>query len=132
MIRSSVSSTADFGEMRRKVVQSARAAVKVGAEVGAAAARSKASTRVKSGRMAAIRTETVRETSKGVAASFISPSGVAWYQEYGTLGKRRRKLLHAPSGIRARGPGSGVSPLGFLYTGTIAGGRAMIARAGKL
>ena len=75
--------------------------------------------------MAAIRVEPARPTVDGWEASFVSPVGYAWMQNYGTLGNRRKPLKEAPRTNRTREPGTGIEPLGFLDAGRSAGLRAL-------
>lgn len=128
--------TDDFGRVTSAVNDLARRAVEAAAREGAAAASAVASQRSKSGRMAAIRPDNAIGTPDGWRASFVSPVHYAWYQNYGTLGSRRKKLKAStlarrstPSGQArlARVQGSaGIEPLRFLEAGRRAGRKALL------
>jgi len=125
LVKSRVDVTSDFQRIGRAVNEHAKRAVQAAAVEGAQAARAVASQRSKSGRMAAIRVEPVRGTVDGWEASFVSPVIHAWFQNYGTLGSRRKKLKQSPRTNRTRAPGTGIEPLGFLDAGRRAGVKAM-------
>lgn len=114
-----------FPRISQEVNALAQRAVAEAAREGAQAARAVASRRSRSGRMAAISPSSVQGTPDGWGASFASPVHYAWFQNYGTLGNRRKALKRAPSGRRSRAPGTGIEPLGFLEAGRKAGLAAM-------
>ena len=125
LVHSKVDVNIHFDRVTQDVNAHAKRAVQTAAVEGAQAAAQIASSRSKSGSMAAIRVENVRQTPDGWEASFVSPAAHAWFQNYGTLGNRRKKLKQAPRTNRTREPGTGISPLGFLDAGRRAGIRAL-------
>ena len=116
----------NFRQISREIDELAREAVFVGAREGATVAASVASTRSKSGAMANMRVSSASRTPDGWEASFTSPVHYAWFQNYGTLGNRRKPLKQNPRTGRTRDPGTGVEPLRFLDAGRAAGRRAML------
>lgn len=116
----------EFGKISREIDERAREAVFVGAKAGGAAAANVASRRSKSGAMADIRVSSAQRTPDGWMASFTSPVVHAWFQNYGTLGSRRKRLKQAPRTDRTRAPGTGIEPLGFLDAGRRVGRKAML------
>lgn len=126
LLKARIDISSDFPRITRQVNELAQRAVTTAAEEGVRAASAVAGSRSKSGRMAAIRVEPVRGSADGWEASFISPVHYAWFQNYGTLGSRRRRLKRAPRGNRTRAPGTGIQPLGFLEAGRRAGRAAML------
>ena len=125
LVKARVDISSDFPRITREVNELAKRAVMAAAVEGARAASAIASTRSKSGRMAAIQVEPVRGSPDGWVASFVSPAIEAWFQNYGTLGNRRKRLKQAPRGNRTRAPGTGIEPLRFLEAGRRAGLAAM-------
>ena len=125
LVKARVDITSDFPRITREVNAMARRAVSAAAQEGGQAAASVAASRSKSGRMAAIRVEPVKGSPDGWQASFVSPVGHAWFQNYGTLGSRRKKLKQSPRTNRTRAAGTGIEPLGFLEAGRRAGLAAM-------
>jgi hypothetical protein len=134
LLRSTVTGTFDKPAVRRMVDERAERMVMTGAKVGAEVASSVASSRNKTGEMAAIVVEGpepfVDGQARGVRAAFASLVKHAWHNEYGTLGNRRKRLRTAPATKRTREPGTGVRPLGFLRAGRIAGTKAMLGEGG--
>lgn len=128
LVHSTVNFTNRFSEITADVNQLAREAVTAGAHAGAQAAHAVASQRQVTGRMASIRTEPVHGSDNGWTASFVSPVYYAWFQNYGTLGNRRKALKGSPRTNRTRDPGTGVEPLHFLEAGRRAGRKAILAR----
>lgn len=126
LLRTRVDVVSNFGAINDRVNEIGRRAVQAGAEAGAQTAASIASQRSKSGRMAAIQVLPARGTPDGWEASFQSPVVHAWFQNYGTLGSRRKALKQPPRGNRTRAPGTGIEPLGFLDAGRRAGRKAMM------
>lgn len=118
-----------FPRITEEVRRLARDAAEEGAKVGAAAAAAIAAQRSATGQMAAIRVEaaTPRETTGWVAA-FVSPVYYAWFQNFGTLGNRSRRLKRQPTGNRSREAGTGIRPLHFLEAGRRAGRKAMLEK----
>ncbi len=125
LVKARIDITSDFPRIPREVNDMAKRAVTAAAQEGGQAAAAVAAGRSQSGRMAAIRVEPVRGSPDGWQASFVSPVGHAWFQNYGTLGSRRKKLKQAPRGNRTREPGTGIEPLRFLEAGRRAGLAAM-------
>jgi hypothetical protein len=126
LLRATVNVTDDFRQVTVVVNELARHAVEAAAREGAAAAAAVASARSKTGRMASITPDNAIGTADGWAASFVSPTHYAWFQNYGTLGNRRKRLKQPPRGSRTREQGTGIEPLGFLEAGRRAGRRAML------
>jgi hypothetical protein len=124
-VRASVSIVNDFPRITRQVNDLARAAVRAAAVEGAQAASAVAAQRSKSGAMANIRVSSVSGSPDGWESAFVSPVFYAWFQNYGTLGNRRKALKQAPRTNRTRAPGTGVQPLKFLDAGRRAGLAAM-------
>jgi len=127
-VTASVTGTSDFGMVRRAVNLQAQASVVAAANAGRAVAIAHA--RRKTGAMASIIVEPVQRTELGWMCAFRSPVKHAWWQNDGTLGNREKKLRNAPTGDRARGPGTGVKPSHFLYFGLGAGRQQLYAKAG--
>jgi len=125
LVKARVDISMDFPRITREVNELAKRSVMAAAQEGARAAAAIASQRSKTGRMAAIQVEPVRGSADGWQASFISPVMHAWFQNYGTLGNRRKRLKQSPRGNRTRAPGTGIEPLGFLEAGRRAGLKAM-------
>lgn len=125
LVHARVDVNMNFDRVTQDVNQLARRAVSVAAHEGSQAASAVASSRSKSGRMAAIRAEPVKATPDGWLASFVSPVGYAWFQNYGTLGNRRKRLKQAPRTNRTREAGTGIEPLGFLDAGRRVGLKAL-------
>lgn len=125
LLRARVDITSDFPRITREVNDMAKRAVTAAAQEGGQVASALAGQRSKSGRMAAIHVEPVKGSPDGWQASFVSPVGHAWFQNYGTLGSRRKRLKQAPRTNRTRAPGTGIEPLGFLEAGRRAGLAAM-------
>lgn len=126
IIHATVDIADDFHRITDQVNDLAREAVTLAAVEGAKAAAAVASQRSKTGRMAGMRVLPVEGTPDGWAAGFQSPVFYAWFQEYGTLGNRKKPLKQPPRGDRTREPGTGVEPLGFLRAGRRAGRRALL------
>ena len=118
----------DFAEVTAAIAQGAREGVEVGARVGAQVASAVAAERSKSGTMANVQAGNATRTVDGWVASFVSRAYYAGFQNWGTLGKRRKALKQAPRTNRTRAPGTGITPLGFVQAGRGAGRRAMLAR----
>lgn len=125
-VRTRVDVRGDLRAVGRDIDRRAGQAVKIGAEQGATVASGIASTRSKTGRMAAIRPTPVRNTGEGWVATFASRVFYAWFQEEGTLGNRRKPLKRPPSDKRSHAAGTGVMPLRFMHAGRNAGRRAML------
>lgn len=125
-LRASVHVDNFFPQIRENLDDLAKKAAFEGAKVGGEVARGVASRRSKSGQMADIRIGSAASTGYGYEASFVSPVYYAWFQNYGTLGNRRKRLKEPPRTDRTRDPGTGVEPLRFLDAGRKAGTAAMI------
>ena len=126
LVKTTVDVYSNFGQLIRQLDDLARDAVAIAAREGGAVAAQVASSRSKTGSMADIRVSSPTRTPDGWQASFISPVKHAWFQNYGTLGNRRKALKQAPRTNRTRAPGTGVEPLGFLDAGRRAGRRALL------
>lgn len=124
-VRTKVDFTNDFPRITRQVNDLARDAVAAAAREGGQVAAQIASQRSKSGQMANIRVSSATGSPDGWESAFLSPVFYAWFQNYGTLGNRRKALKQGPRSDRTREPGTGVEPLGFLDAGRRAGVRAM-------
>jgi hypothetical protein len=125
LVKSRVDVTTSFDRITADVNAAAKRAVEMAAREGAHVAAQVASSRSKSGRMAAIQVEPARGTVDGWEASFVSPVLYAWMQNYGTLGNRKKALKRPPRTKRTRAPGTGIEPLGFLDAGRRAGVAAL-------
>lgn len=126
VVKSRVDVFSEFGTISKQIDELAREGVFVGAHAGASVASQIASTRSKTGAMANMRVSSAERTLDGWRASFVSPVLHAWFQNYGTLGNRRKKLKQPPRTDRTREPGTGVEPLGFLEAGRRVGRNAML------
>jgi hypothetical protein len=126
LLETHVDFTDNFAQITRDLNELARRCVQAGAQEGGAVARAIASQRSKTGRMAAIQVLPAERTFDGWIASFVSPAPEAWFQNYGTLGNRRKPLKQAPRTNRTREPGTGITPLRFLDTGRRVGRAAML------
>lgn len=125
LVTTRVDVTNKFPAITREVNELAKRAVTAAANEGARAATSVARQRLKTGRMSAIIVTPVRGSVDGWEASFVSPVVYAWFQNYGTLGNRRKRLKQSPRTSRTREPGTGIEPLRFLDVGKAAGRAAM-------
>lgn len=111
-----------------------RAALHEAATVGAGVSRRVAQQRPgPTGEMQNITVSEVRGTAHGWEVEVTSHAPWAWFQEFGTLGNRKRKLKQPsrstePSGHRppGRGTGSGITPLRFLSAGASAARKAFL------
>lgn len=128
IVRQSVEVRSNLREVNDQIIADARTAVAEAAHVGADVARTLASTRVRTGRMSAIRTVDLHRTYEGHEAGFESPVFYATFQEWGTLGNRTKPLKRSPRTNRTREPGTGVEPLGFMGAGRRAGRKHLLAR----
>lgn len=126
LLKTRVDVTSHFDRLTRDLDDLARQAVTVAAREGAQVASRVASQRSKSGRMAGMHVSSAQRTPDGWRASFISPVAYAWFQNFGTLGNRRKRLKQAPRTERTRAPDTGIAPLRFLDAGRSAGRRAML------
>lgn len=126
LVSCTVDVTDDFGRVTAAVNDLARRAVEAAAREGAAVAASVAAERSKSGRMAGIRPDNAIGTPDGWRSSFVSPVHYAWFQNYGTLGNRRKRLKQPPRTERTRAEGTGIEPLRFLEAGRRAGRKALL------
>jgi hypothetical protein len=130
-VRTRVDVTNNFAQVTQQVIDTARESVGVGAREGGKAAQTVASQRSKTGRMADIRVSSPSKTYDGFEASFLSPVHYAWFQNYGTLGNRKKALKQSPRKKRTREPGTGVEPLKFLDIGRRVGRKAMLEHIAK-
>lgn len=126
LIKTSIEATSDFPRITREINELAKQAVAAGAQAGAQVASAIAAQRSDTGAMAGMRVSSADGTPDGWRASFVSPVFYAWFQNYGTLGNRRKRLKQAPRTDRTRAPGTGIKPLRFLDAGRAAGRRAML------
>jgi hypothetical protein len=110
-----------FDRVTRDVHAHARKVVAMAATEGAQAAVTKGSERG----MGPATVEAVRPTADGWIASFVMAGAHQWFQNYGTLGNRRKPLKQPPRTNRTRAPGTGIEPLGHLDEGRRAGVRAL-------
>lgn len=135
LVTSRVDVSSNFGAVTRRLDELSREAVAIAAREGGAVAAQIASTRRgtrsegddETQSMSDVRVSSPSRTQDGWQASFVSPVKHAWFQNYGTLGNRRKPLKQTPRTNRTRAPGTGVEPLGFLDAGRRAGRRALIA-----
>lgn len=121
LVSSRVDVNMHFDRVTRDVHAHARRVVAIAAAEGAAAAVAKGSERG----MGPAVVEPVVATVDGWRASFVMPGAHQWWQNYGTLGNRRKPLKQPPRTNRTRAPGTGIEPLGHLDEGKRAGVRAM-------
>lgn len=131
LVETRVDASFNFDRIDDAVHAQAKRAVEVAARVGAAEAARVASQRRKSGRMAQVTPDNAIRTVDGWRASFVSPVPWAWWQNYGTLKGRRRRLSAATIARRSSGSGQkrlakvsgspGIEPLHFLEAGRRAG-----------
>lgn len=111
-----------------------REALKEAADVGAHVAEQVASQREgQTGQMQQITVSDVRGSVTGWEVEVISPAPWAWFQEFGTLGNRTRRLKQSarsttPSGRQppSREAGTGITPLRFLGAGATASRRVFL------
>lgn len=123
LVSSRVDVNMHFDRVTRDVHAHARKVVAMAAAEGAAAAVAKGSERG----MGPAVVESVRATVDGWEASFVMRGKHQWFQNYGTLGNRK-KPLKEPRRYRRNytyAPGTGIEPLGHLDAGKRAGVRAM-------
>jgi hypothetical protein len=125
LLKARVDISMDFPRITREVNELAKRAVAEAAEQGARATSAAAARRSKTGRMAGTIVEPVRGSPDGWIASFVSPGIESWFQNYGTLGNRRKPLKQAARGNRTRAPGTGIEPLRHLDIGRAAGTAAL-------
>ena len=122
---SKVDYTNRLGEISREVQRLAEQAVAEAARVGAQAASARAGQR---GMSDTIHPSSTLRTYDGFQASFVCVHPAVWWQNYGTLGNRRKRLKQPPRTDRTRAPGTGIVPLRFLQAGRAAGRDHMIKR----
>jgi hypothetical protein len=120
-VRSRVDVTSHFERITADANAAAKRAVQVAAVEGA---RECARVGAQRGMTPPV-AEPARGTVDGWIASFTAPGIEQWFQNYGTLGNRRKKLKQAPRTNRTRAPGTGIKPLGHLDAGRRAGIRAL-------
>ena len=109
-------------------------ALREAAEVGAQVSRQVAGQRPgATGDMQNITVSEPRGTPLGWEIEVTSHAAWAWFQEFGTLGNRKRKLKRNPrsstsSGRQSpsRAAGTGITPLHFLSAGRTAARRAFL------
>lgn len=121
LIKSRVDVNMHFDRVTREVHAHARKVVDAAAREGAQAAVAKGSERG----MGPARIEPAQATVDGWLASFVMVGAHQWFQNYGTLGNRRKPLKQAPRTNRTRAPGTGIEPLNHLDAGRAAGVRAL-------
>ena len=107
----------NFRDLDRKYQRAAERALGMSAHAGAAQARALAQQRSRTGEMASITAGPVRRSTGGPSVEFGTGPFYARFHEWGTLGKRRKKLKQPGRRKRAAPPGSGVAPLGFMTKG---------------
>lgn len=121
LVSSRVDVNISFDRVTRDVHTHARKVVAIAAAEGARAAATAGSARG----MGPATVEPVRATPDGWQGSFVMAGMHQWFQNYGTLGNRRKPLKQAPRTNRTRAPGTGIKPLGHLDAGKRAGVRAL-------
>lgn len=121
LVSTTVDVNAHFERVTREVHAHARKAVSMAADEGARAAVAKGSERG----MGPAVVEPTRPTVDGWVASFSMAGIHQWFQNFGTLGNRRKPLKQPPRTNRTRAPGTGIKPLGHLDAGRAAGVRAL-------
>jgi len=121
LVKSRVDVTTHFERIVEEVNAHAKRAVGVAAAEGARACAQVGSERG----MKPPHIEPTRGTVDGWIASFVAPGREQWFQNYGTLGNRRKALKQPPRTNRTRAPGTGIKPLGHLDAGARAGRAAL-------
>jgi len=116
-----------FDEVTDDVDRLAQRAVHAAAEAGARVASEIAAERSQSGTMAEMEVIGTHGYEAGWQAGFKSRAWYAWFQDRGTLG-RRRPAAKRPGRIRTHEPGTGIEPLRFFEKGRAAGRRALRER----
>ena len=125
LAKSTVDFTNRLPEVSRTIQKLAEEAVAEAARVGAEAASQRAAQR---GMGDTIHPSSSLRTYDGFQASFVCVHPAVWWQNYGTLGSRRKRLKQPPRTDRTRAPGTGITPLRFLQAGRAAGRAHMIKR----
>lgn len=131
LLKTTVSVENRFRQITVDVNNMAKQAVAEGAVAGARAASAAAAARSKSGHMAAITVDPVVGAADGWESGFVSHAYYAWFQSFGTLGSRTRKLKRSSATKRTREAGTGIKPLRFLDIGRRAGRKAMLERLNR-
>jgi hypothetical protein len=122
--RSYVKIVNNFPRVGRQYDHALQRAVGAATQIGAAVARAEAQKRMKTGRMADIQVGTVRKGQRGWNGIFASAPHYAIFHEFGTLGKRRKKL--AQPSRRTSTSGGGITPLRFMGKGRTAARAALL------
>lgn len=127
MIKAEIKVFDQFPEITAEVDRLAQAGVRAAAEAGAKVAASIASERSASGEMANMEIVAAHGYEAGFQAGFRSRAWYAWFQDRGTLGRRRPKPKQ-PGHLRTHEPGTGIEPLRFFEKGRAAGRKALRQR----
>lgn len=127
LVRTTVDVNMHFDRVTAEVNAHARRAVAVAATIGAQACNARGAQRG----MPQASVEASRVTPDGWVASFVAPGMHQWFQNYGTLGNRRKALKQPARTSRTRAPGTGIQPLGHLDAGRTAGVRALKAELAR-
>jgi hypothetical protein len=127
-VQATVNVTNRFPEITREISQLARTATAEAARVGAEAAGARAAQRGMGDTMYAAGAE---GSPDGWQSFFVCTHPAVWFQNYGTLGNRRRRLKQPPRTDRTRAPGTGIVPLRFLQYGRSEGRKDMLRRIGS-
>lgn len=121
LVRTTVDVNMHFDRVTREVHEHAKRVVAIAAAEGARAAVAKGSERG----MGPAVVEPVHPTPDGWSCSFVMAGIHQWFQNYGTLGNRKKPLKEPPRTNRTRAPGTGITPLNHLDEGKRAGVRAL-------
>jgi hypothetical protein len=127
-VKATVNATNLFPRITADISRLARDATAEAARVGAQAASQRASQR---GMGDTIHAAGASGSPDGWESFFVCSHPAVWFQNYGTLGNRRKRLKQAPRTDRTRAPGTGITPLRFLQLGRAAGRAHMVRRIGS-
>lgn len=136
--KSYVKVTNDFPRVGRGFDKAIMRAVVDAAEIGAAVSRAEADKRRKTGTLAdSIKTTAPRKGKRGWNVLIVDTAYYAMWQEFGTRGKRRKKLSEATLKRRSSTSGQerirkagglegGIKPLRFMGKGRTAARKALL------
>jgi len=122
-LKSNVKIDNRFGKITRDYDRALQRALADAARAGAQVASAKAQERKQTGKMAEIKVAAVRQGRKGPNVLFASTPFYAAFQEFGTLGNRKRKLKQER---RTTPTGEGVPPLRFMGKGRTAARKLLL------
>lgn len=135
-LRSTVKIDNRFGKITREYDRATRRALAEAAAVGAQVSRAKASERHRTGAMEDIKVTRVRDGRKGPNVLLVSTPSYAAFQEFGTLGSRKKKLSKKTLARQSSGSGQarlakvagseGIKPLRFMGKGRTAARKTLL------